>query len=126
MGLFDLFSRKKEGVSFPPAVALSLATLTERHKNAAKSIFSPKERTGAQDLLMKLSEARRALHQAESAAKIRDFEFAFENIDNARKNVQVYIEGIKAFPALQPLQPEAGEIQQSIEKVSTQVLMSRV
>ena len=47
-------------------------------------------------------------------------EFAFENIDSARKNVQEYLEGIKAFPALQPLQPEAGEIQKGIEKYNTQ------
>ncbi len=130
MGLFDLFKRdifkKKEPILFPPSIGLALATLTEKHKNASKAIFSPKEQKAAGSIIFKLNDARRAIHQAESAVHVRDFEFAFENIDNAKKNVLEYRDAIAAFPALQPLQPQAQEILQSIETISTQVLMNKV
>lgn len=127
MGIFDIFGKKeKPSLRIPSTLAVSIATLTSTHQNAARDIVSKKEQTAAQQGALKLAEARKSLHAIHHALLIRDQEYAMHLVNEAKKDLQQYCTLTAPIVKLEHIRKEVDGLQKKLVDLENQVMIDRI
>ncbi len=127
MGIFDLFKKEeKPSLKVPSTLAVSIATLTATHQNAAKDIISKKEQNSAQQAALKLAEARKSLHAIHHALQIRDQEYAMHLVNEAKKDLQEYCTLTNPIVKLEHVRKEVDVLQKKLVDLENQVMIDRI
>ena len=127
MGIFDIFGKKEKlSLKMPSTLAVSIATLTATHQNAAKDIVSKKEQNSAQQAARKLAEARKSLHAIHHALLIRDQEYAMHLVNEAKKDLQEYCTLTAPIVKLEQVRKEVDLLQQKLLNLENQVMIDRI
>ncbi len=127
MRIFDLFKKEdKPSLRMPSTLAVSIATLTATHQNAAKDIISKKEQNSAQQAALKLAEARKSLHAIHHALQIRDQEYAMHLVNEAKKDLQEYCTLTAPIVKLEHVRKEVDVLQQKLVNLENQVMIDRI
>ncbi len=128
MGVFNtLFKRKDQAsLQMPLTLAVSIATLTATHQNAAKEIMSKKEQTIAHQAGLKLAEARKGLHAIEHALHLRDQEYAVNLVVEAKRDLQEYCTLTAPLVKLEHVRREVDTLQKKLVDLEKRVLLDRV
>lgn len=127
MGIFDIFGKKeKPSLKMPSTLAVSIATLTATHQNAARDIVSKKEQSTAQQAGLKLSEARKSLHAILHALQIRDQEYAIHLVNETKKDLQEYCTLTAPIVKLEYVRKEVDTLQKKLVDLENQVMIDRI
>lgn len=127
MGIFDIFKKEdKLSLKMPSTLAVSIATLTATHQNAARDIISKKEQFAAQQAALKLAEARKSLHAIHHALQIRDQEYAMHLVNEAKKDLQEYCTLTGPIVKLEQVRKEVDVLQKKLVDLENQVMIDRI
>ena len=127
MGIFDLFQGKdRPSLRIPSTLAVSIATLSATHQNAAKDLLSKKEQASAQQAAQKLAEARKGLHAIERALQVRDQEYAMHLVNETRKDLQEYCSLTAPIVKLEQVRKEVDAMQKRLVELENQVMIDRI
>lgn len=118
---------KKKGIAAQPElVAASIAAYQEAHRNTLRPLSSKKERAKADELDDLLKEARRHLHNAQTALSKKESETAIAEVQSARKNMEEYRGGAFIFPTMERLKEDVTAIQAKLEDLENQVTYGQI
>ncbi len=127
MKILDLLKKEEAQASaLPSALAVSLATLSARHLNAARDIMSKKEQQAARQAVETLSAARKQLHGIERALKLRDQEQAMRIVGEASNKLQEYCRLTAPIVKLEQVRNEVGVLKQKLAELEKAVVLDRV
>ncbi len=110
----------------PSTLAVSIATLTATHQNAARDIVSKKEQGAAQQAAHKLAEARKSLHAIHHALQIRDQEYAMHLVNEAKKDLQQYCTLTSPIVKLEQVRKDVDVLQKKLVDLENQVMIDRI
>ena len=126
--IFNSFQKtERKPLHLPSTLAVSIATLTSQHQNAAKEIQSKREQAAAQQAALKLAETRQNLHAVSKALQLRDQDYALQLVHQAKKNLQDYCTLTAPLASLEQVRTEVNAlIQHKLTDLEDQVLMDKI